>query len=135
MLVVASSYIWMIRIIWRSEKLQGCVNLLAMLSHSSFTSGFSNEVQNSVNVRFQVFQGTYENFWKSTYYQNDEGFLPTFDALIFFHYRNMCEPTFIFYFHFFPSSYCLTMIGKKKLIQKPTFTELSHFCFHLKYPL
>ena len=134
MQVVASSYIWMIRIIWRSEKFQGCVNLLAMLSHSSFTSCFSHEVQNSVNVRFQVFQGTYESFWRSTYYQNDEGFLPTFDAL--FSITEICaNPRLYFIFIFFPAVIASRWLAKKKLIQKPTFTELSHLCFHLKYPL
>ena len=67
-----------------------------------------NDARNSDNVRFHVFQGTYKSFWKSTFCQKDQVLLSTSEAL------NICKPTFVFYFHFFPSAVALRRLSKKK---------------------
>ena len=85
-----------------------------------------NDARNKDNDRFHVFQGTYESFWKSTYCQKDQGLLSTSEAL------NICEPLFVFYFHFSHQPLPHYDCQKKKLLSKPTFIELIHFCFHLK---
>ena len=67
-----------------------------------------NDARNSDNVRFHVFQGTYKSFWKSTFCQKDQVLLSTSEAL------SICKPTFVFYFHFFPSAIVSRRLSKKK---------------------
>ena len=55
--------------------------------------------------------------------------------LSFFPLQKYLRTYIWFLFSFFSSSCCLLMNVQKKLIWKPTFIELSHLCFYLRYLL